>query len=114
MSRLRSDIFVSAYIRRCEIDGVFAVLRRRGAAEAGAIIVRIDRLDGTCALYGPAPQSLAEDDGVRRFVRMHAAETIDPLAAEERIARELKFDSDLWIVEVDDRAGTPRLDLAED
>jgi hypothetical protein len=45
---------------------------------------------------------------------MHAADTIDPLAAEERIARELKFDSDLWIVEVDDRAGTPRLDLAED
>ena len=114
MARLRSDIFVSAYIRRCEIDGVFAVLRRRGAAEAGAIIVRIDRLDGTCALYGPAPKSLAEDDGVRRFVRMHVSDTIDPPAAEERIARELKFDSDLWIVEVDDRAGTPRLDLAED
>ncbi len=114
MSRLRSDIFVSAYIRRCEIDGVFAVLRRRGAAEAGAIIVRIDRLDGTCALYGPAPQSLTQDDGVRRFVRLHDAEAIDPAAAEDRIARELKFDSDLWIVEVDDRSGAPRLDLADD
>ncbi len=114
MARLRSDIFVSAYIRRCEIEGAFAVLRRRGAAEAGAILVKIDRLDGTCALYGPAPQSLVDDDGTRRFVRLHGTETIDPAAAEDRIARELKFDSDLWLVEVDDRTGTPRLDLAQE
>lgn len=113
MARLRSDIFVAAYIRRCEVDGVFAVLRRRGAAEAGAIFVKIDRLDGTCAVYGPAPQSLAEDDGVRRFVRLHAADTVDPATAEELIARQMRFDSDLWLVEVDDRTGTPRLDLAE-
>jgi len=113
MSRLRSDIFVSAYIRRCEVEGAFAVLRRRGAAEAGAVFVKIDRLDGTCAVYGPAPQSLVEDDGVRRFVRLHDAGTIDPATAEDLIARQLRFDSDLWLVEVEDRGGDPRLDLAD-
>lgn len=113
--RLRSDIFVSAYIRQCGIDGAPAMLRRRGAAEAGAILVKIDRLDGTCALYGPAPQSMvAEVDGVaRRFIRLHDDAFIDIPDAEARIAKELRFDSDLWIVEVEDRAGTPRLDLAE-
>lgn len=111
--RLRSDIFVSAYIRQCGVDGVPAMLRRRGAAEAGAILVKIDRLDGTCALFGPAPQSaFAEgEEAERRFVRLHDAQTIDIPAAEERIARELRFDSDLWIVEVEDRSGAPRLDL---
>jgi hypothetical protein len=113
--RLRSDIWVSAYIRRCGIEGAPAVLRRRGAAEAGAIFVKIDRLDGTCTLYGPAPQSAfgAEDSGVRLFVRLHAAETLPMSDAEAKLAREVSFDPDAWIVEAEDRNGEPRLDLAD-
>ena len=113
--RLRSDIWVAAYLRRRNAGGSVAVLRRRGAAEAGAIIVKIDRLDGRAALYGPAPQSLATDlpPGVDRlFTRMHDPEWIDPVDAEARLAREIRFDSDLWIVEVEDRDGEPRIDLA--
>ena len=37
-----------------------------------------------------------------------------PLDVEERVARELKFDPDLWLVEVDDRAGRHFLDLANE
>lgn len=110
--RLRSDIWASAYLRRCEVEGAFATLRRRGAAEAGAIFVVIDRLDGQVAVYGPAPQSLADESGERRFVRLHADEWIEPLAANERLNREIKFDSDLWIIDVDDRQGRHFLDLA--
>jgi hypothetical protein len=32
---------------------------------------------------------------------------------EVRLGKELRFDDDLWIVEIDDRAGRHRLDLAE-
>lgn len=110
--RLRSDIWASAYLRRCEVEGAFATLRRRGAAEAGAIFVVIDRLDGNVAAYGPAPQSLADASGERRWVRLHEAEWIDPLAASERLHREIRFDSDLWIIDVDDRQGRSFLDLA--
>ncbi len=112
--RLRSDIWVSAYLRRCGVEGVSAVLRRRGAPDAGAIFVKIDRLDGRSALYGPAPQSLATglERGVDRvFTRMHRAEWIGDRDAEERLSRELSFDPDVWIVEVEDREGRPRLDL---
>ncbi|MGB6656891.1 MAG: DUF1491 family protein, partial [Methylovirgula sp.] len=49
--RIRSDFWVAAYLRRCATAGVTAVLRRRGAAEAGAIFVKVDRLDGSAALY---------------------------------------------------------------
>lgn len=109
--RLRSDIWVSAYLRRCGVEGVAAVLRRRGAAEAGAILVKIDRLDGSCALYGPAPQSEVEREA-RLFARLHTAEWIDVPSAEARLKREIGFDSDLWIVEVEDRLGRNFLDLA--
>jgi hypothetical protein len=113
--RLRSDIWVAAYLRRRNAAGSVAVLRRRGAAEAGAIIVKIDLLDGRAALYGPAPQSLAADlpPGVDRlFTRMHEPEWIDSVDAEARLKREAQFDPDLWIVEVEDRDGEPRIDLA--
>jgi hypothetical protein len=113
--RLRSDIWVAAYLRRCGAEGISAVLRRRGASDAGAIFVRIDRLDGRSALYGPAPSALVIDPerGVERtFMRMHVSEWIDDQDVEKRLAQELSFDPDIWIVEVEDREGQPRLDLA--
>jgi hypothetical protein len=113
--RLRADIWVAAYIRRCEVEGAFAALRRRGAAEAGAIFVKLDRLDGRAALYGPAPQSELAEHGVERlWRRAHVEEWVEPEAIEERLAREIRFDPDIWIIEVEDRDGKPRLDLAMD
>jgi hypothetical protein len=108
MARLTSDFWVSAYLRQAAHDGHVAVLRRRGAQEAGAIFVKLDRLDGTAALYGPAPQSLADAGGVRLFQMLLDS---DPGAVEERFARELRFDPDLWLVEIENRAGDPGLDL---
>ena len=112
-ARLKSAIFVAAYLRRAMAEGAFAVLRRRGAEDAGTIFVKVDRLDGTAALYGPAPQSLImDDDGDRRFIRL-TAEQATPLDAETLLQRELRFDPDLWIIEAEDRLGRHFLDLAK-
>lgn len=109
--RLRSDLWVSAYLRRCGVEGAAAYLRRRGAAEAGSIFVKIDRLDGHAALFGPAPQS-ALGEGDRLFVPLYKEPWRDPATIEARLKRELEFDVDLWIVEVEDRLGRNFLDLA--
>jgi hypothetical protein len=84
-----------------------------GAArsEAGAIFVKLDRLDGTAALYGPAPQALADPDGVTGASSSFSIPI--PRAIEERVERERRFDSDLWLVEIENRRGDPRLDLVE-
>ena len=105
--QLRSDIWVAAFLRRASVNGGFAALRRRGAAEAGAIFVLVDRLDGRAALFEPAPSL----DGERRFLRVHAAEWIDPAEAEARLQRQLGFDPDMWIVELESRDGTHWLDV---
>jgi hypothetical protein len=90
MARLRSDFWVSA------------VLRRRGAAEAGAIFIKVDRLDGSARLYAPAPPDLDSDSGERRFTCVLES---DAGTVEDRMIREIRFDSDLWLVEVEDRSG---------
>ena len=111
MNRLRSDIWVAAYLRRCQSEGVVAVLRRRGSSESGSVVVRIDRLDGFSALYSPAPQSEERDGYDRLFARAHGDEWLENARIEAKIAREIAFDSDLWIVEVEDRKGRNFLDL---
>lgn len=110
-SRLRADFWVSAYLRRCATEGAFATLRKRGAAEAGAIFVVLDCLDGRMAIFGPAPQSVAGDDGVRRFARLHDEEWIDGATCAQLVTRERKFDTDLWIVDVEDRQARSFLDF---
>ena len=113
MARLRSDFWVSAYLRRCAVDGLDAVLRRRGAAEAGAIYVKLDHLDGAASLFGPAPQSLvAVDSGERLFSRI--LDRVSPLDVEERMTREARFDPDYWLLEVDSREERHLLPLAEE
>lgn len=109
--RLKSAIWVSAYIRRCQVEGVQAVLRRRGAEEAGAIFIKVSRLDGTADLYGPAPQSAFDDHpSDRMFIACLPNAGTSEADVEARLTREIRFDPDLWVVEVEDRAGRHFLD----
>ena len=111
--RLKSAIWVSAYIRRCNGEGAPAVVRRRGAEEAGAIFVKLNRLDGTAVLYGPAPQTAFDDErpADRAFAAVvGAAAPAAETDVEKYLAKEIRFDPDIWIVEVEDRAGRPFLD----
>jgi hypothetical protein len=110
--RLKSGIWVSAYLRRCATEGAPAVVRRRGADEAGAVFVKVDRLDGTADLFGPAPQSAFEDaHPVERAFTASLAKQPAPVAdIESYLTKQLRFDPDLWIVEVEDREGRNFLD----
>ena len=110
--RLKSGIWVSAYIRRCGVEGVFAAVRRRGAEDAGAIFIKVNRLDGTADLYGPAPQSAFEEahPADRAFVPSLKAQPAPEADVEARLTREIRFDSDMWIVEIEDREGRHFLD----
>ncbi|HVV94663.1 MAG TPA: DUF1491 family protein [Hyphomicrobiales bacterium] len=111
--RVTSAIWAAAFIRRCHSAAIYAVVRRRGAAEAGAIFVVLDRLDGTRTLFGPAPQAAMADEAEvsdRRFT-MVGPEASEPEAVEAKLRREMDFDPDLWILEIEDRQGRHFLDL---
>ncbi len=89
MTRLRSDIWVAAYLRRCATENVSAYLRRRGSPRMGAVIVRIDQLDGFSALYSPAPQSEARDGYDRLFARAHREDFLENEKIEAQLMREI-------------------------
>jgi len=65
-------------------------------------------------LFTPAPQSAYDESrpSERAFVAA-AAEPQPEQAVEERLSKEVRFDPDVWIVELEDRAGRHFLDLAK-
>ena len=108
--RLKSEIWVKAYLRRCQGEGLAAVLVRRGDADAGAIYIKVSRLDGTALLYGPAPAGLEEAREERRWQPCLERETTPETEADAYLERQVEFDPDIWIVTVEDRLGRHFLD----
>ena len=99
--RVTSEFFVSALVRRVFSNGGFAAIERHGSPEAGAIFIRHRYRDGLEDLYGPAPQSLvSEEDGDDRRFEMRL-ERVPGEEVDALIARESRFDSDLWLVELE-------------
>jgi len=108
--RLKSDIFVQAYLRSAQVAGAQAMLVRRGDADAGTIFIRINRLDGSADLFGPAPAGVDIDDGGRLFARCFASGPKAEADVDEYLRRQFSMDPDLWIIEVEDRSGRHFLD----
>jgi hypothetical protein len=108
--RLKSEIWVKAYLRTCQREGAAAVLMRRGDTDAGAIYIKISRLDGTASLFGPAPAGLHEAREDRRWQMCLDREVMPEAEADAYLERQTGFDPDVWIVAVEDRQGRHFLD----
>jgi len=110
--RLKTNIWVAAYLRRCQTAGVFGAVRRRGAEEAGAVFVKVATMDGSAMLYVPAPQTVYEDSRpLERLFTPASPAPIPELSVEDRLAKEIRFDPDAWIIETEDKSGRHFLDL---
>ena len=108
--RLKTEIWVKAYVRRCASAGAPAMVVRHGDDDAGAIYIKIAHLNGHAALYGPAPAGFDEGQTDRRWtLHLDAAKATDA-DVEAYLARQAAFDPDLWVVEVEDRQGRHFLD----
>jgi len=103
--RLKSGIFVRALIRRAEVAGAQAYVVRKGAEEAGAIFLKISRLDGTGTVLNQARAG----DGELVWARP-LGDSIDDAKASAYFERQIKFDPDIWILEIEDREGRAFVD----
>ena len=99
--RLTSEFWVSALIRRVSNAGAFCVVLQKGAAEAGAIFLVVRKGADAYDLLSPALQMSYDDtkSSERMFEQRLLAVTEDEVEAQ--LAKEKRFDSDIWIVEVE-------------
>lgn len=108
--RLKAGIWIKAYIRLLASKGLMAVVVRHGDDDAGAVFIRVNRLDGSSLLFGPAPAGLEEAQTDRPMMALFDGRAVPDEDADAYLERQRKFDSDLWIVEVESRGGCHHLD----
>lgn len=104
MTRLTADIWVSAYLTRLRLADIPVFLTKRGDATAGAVLVKLNTLDGLAVVY---QRSFDMMSGERVWVVLAEGEEPEVDAALER---QKSFDPDLWVIEVESRAGRHLLD----
>ena len=103
--RLKAGIFVRALIRRAEVQGAQAYVVRKGSEEAGAIVLKISKLDGTAAVLNQARNGEGDLVWARPL-----GDAPDAERSRVWLERQVKFDPDLWIVEIEDRQGRAFVD----
>ena len=101
--RLKSGFWVTAYLRRLQLNNIAVFVTKRGDADAGAVLVKSNSLDGNARLF----QRSIDIDGNRTWqVLAEGPEQI----VDEAIGRQRGFDQDIWVLEVEDKQGRTLLD----
>ena len=101
--RLTAEFWVQAYLARLRLAGIPAFVTARGDGTAGSVAVKLNTLDGCAAAF----QRAYDATGARRWSPLAEGPEAEVDAA---LARQRRFDPDLWLIEVEDRAGRHLLD----
>ena len=105
LPRLKAGLFVRALIRRAEVEGAQAYVARKGVEESGAILLKVNRLDGQVLILSQARRGEGDLIWARPL-----GDWTDEARAATYLEKQVKFDPDLWIVEIEDRQGRPFVD----
>ncbi|MBC7133441.1 MAG: DUF1491 family protein [Roseovarius sp.] len=104
MPRLTARFWVDAYLARLRLEGIPGFVVAHGDDDAGAVLVKLNTLDGQAVVWHRSVDLMS---GERRWLVLAEGEEA---AVDAAIARQRGYDPDLWVIEVEDRAGRHLLD----
>lgn len=99
--RIASNVWIMAGIRRSNQQGIPAMLRHRGEAMSGLLLLKIALLNGTARAY----TQQRDLDGRLGWMGVPRDEALPEPDIEAYLERTLARDPDLWLVEVEDPQG---------
>lgn len=104
MARLSARFWVDAYLARLRFQAIPAYVVAHGDDMAGAVLVKVNTLSGRAVCY---QRSFDLATGGRAWVILCEGQEDEVDVA---ISRQRRMDPDLWVIEVEDRAGRHLLD----
>ena len=97
--RLTAGFWVSAYLTRLRLADIAAYVTQKGDATAGAVVVKVATLDGQARAFQRS-FDLASDARVWVVLAEGAEAEVDAV-----LTRQKARDRDLWVIELEDKAG---------
>lgn len=104
MARLASGLWVQAYLARLRQEAIPAFVTSHGDDTAGAVLVKLNTLDGRAVAHQRTFDLMT---GNRSWMVLAEGPETE---VDEAIGRQTRSDPDLWVIEVEDRAGRHLLD----
>lgn len=101
-ARLKAEIWAKAHLRTCNFMNIPAFVVRRGDNTAGIVLIKINKLNDNCMVLTPTTDF---STGERQWLRGTGAEWVTEETADRYIEKQLNFDSDLWVLEIEDPEG---------
>jgi hypothetical protein len=94
--RLKAGLWVRMALRMADLGGRSGVLLRRGDADSGGVLAVLRGRDGFVVL-----SQIRTDDAALAWMRGTGAAPVDQAAADAYVARQVRFDPDIWVLEFD-------------
>jgi hypothetical protein len=92
--RVKAGLWVSMALRLGNADGRFGAVLRKGDPDAGGVLVVLRGREGLSVL-----SQVRSADGELAWMRATGPAPVDQDAADAYVARQVKYDSDLWVLE---------------
>ncbi len=99
-NRLNARLWVDAHVRTCHLNHMPAFVVAKGDEARGGILLKVNRFGAGVFTF---EQSL-NFDGEKIWRRLGPESGEAEAEADARIAKKRAFDSDLWVVEIEDMA----------
>jgi len=103
---LTTGLWVSAQVRLCDIAFIPATIVRRGDPDAGTVLLKLNRFEEGVTVYTQA--STTTDTPA--WSRGTGPKPVAEAEADAYIERQVKYDPDVWVLEIEDRRGKYRMD----
>jgi hypothetical protein len=94
--RLKAGLWVKMALRMADREGTAGVVLRKGDADAGGVLVVLRGRDGPTVL-----SQVRAADGALAWMRGTGAGSVDQAAVDGYVARQVRFDPDVWVLEFD-------------
>ena len=105
-ARVKTGLWVQAQIRLCDIESIPVVVVHRGDADAGAVLLKMNRLGDGCEVL----TRFRGLDGEQGWLRGTGPDPVGESEADDYIQRQIDRDPDVWVVEIEDPRGRYPLD----
>ena len=104
MARLRSKIWVQAYLKRLELQSIAAYVTAHGDDHSGAILIKVMKMDGSAKLY---QKTFDLQNNRNAWVKILEGFEVD---IDTLLDKQKANDPDLWVVEIESASGQNYLD----